>query len=316
MQKQKQKSLEKQHLRHIITRTLTWPTHTNPESGSRKRLAFEDADYLSSGESDIKNPAISTSEVRVNIKHQSCKPATAADASKQQAAEDSDVPLILGRRRLSNDPDYEDDDSDSTPTRRTSRKRRVSGRNALAPRSSSGTMAKRRGLKKLSAETGIAGERSAFQRSSRVPLPPCQPDLARPDAEDDLIILDHSPFHHQTPTSNRLNLPANVINSTQLIVQASTQTHMAPAIVCLSACRNVHDLFAKLTSKCSIRADLAEKISTISATYTWSGKQQRLCKGDDDDFEMFCRILGKAWEKDPARFKDECEISILLHVDE
>ena len=73
-------------------------------------------------------------------------------------------------------------------------------------------------------------------------------------------------------------------------------------------------LFEKLMSECDIGLEDARKISVISVTYTWSGEQQRLRKGSEENFDMFCEIIGRAWEKGADRFNDGCKIEMRLHV--
>lgn len=89
---------------------------------------------------------------------------------------------------------------------------------------------------------------------------------------------------------------------------------MAPVNISLGSIATIDKLYHKLATACELQPDESKKITTISVTYTWSGKQQRLRKGQTEDLELFKEILGKAWERDSARFDEGCEVNMMLHV--
>ena len=102
---------------------------------------------------------------------------------------------------------------------------------------------------------------------------------------------------------------------TRLVVSASNQTGMAPVNIPLGSIATIEQLYYKLATACELRPDESEKIAAVSVTYTWSGEQQRLRKGQTEDLELFKKILGKAWAKDSARFDEDCKVNMMLHVD-
>ncbi len=118
-----------------------------------------------------------------------------------------------------------------------------------------------------------------------------------------------------TPVTNHPSLPTNVIAGTRLLISASNQPDLAPAIIRMPNCSGIDALLARLGSECDLSPEIIKKISNISATYTWSGEKQRLRKSNKEDFDLFREILETAWEKDATRFADGCKINMLLHVD-
>lgn len=118
-----------------------------------------------------------------------------------------------------------------------------------------------------------------------------------------------------TSVINYPSLPTKIIAGTRLLISASIQSDLAPAIIRMPNCSSIDALFARLGSECDMSPELVKKISNISATYTWSGEQQRLRKNNQEDLDLFREILETAWEKDAARFADGCKIRMLLHVD-
>ena len=91
---------------------------------------------------------------------------------------------------------------------------------------------------------------------------------------------------------------------------------MAPVITPLGSVATIEQLYKKLAAACDLRPDMAKKITAISATYTWSGRKQRLRKGNAEDWNTFKSIVEKAWERDSDRSKEACEVLMLLHVEE
>jgi len=137
-----------------------------------------------------------------------------------------------------------------------------------------------------------------------------------------VVISDGSDFaptikKEETLTSvvNHPSLPKNVIAGTRLLISASNQPDLAPAIIRMPNCSGIDALFARLASECDISSEMFKQIFNISATYTWSDEKQRLRKSNEEDFDLFREILETAWEKDAARFADGCKINMLLHVE-
>jgi hypothetical protein len=100
---------------------------------------------------------------------------------------------------------------------------------------------------------------------------------------------------------------------TVLLVSASNQSDKAPISVSLSLCKGIDCLFATLITERGLSA-VARKISLISATYTWNGKRHGMRKGNSDDWLRFTKAVRKAW--DTEKFDDECEIEMMLHVED
>ena len=144
----------------------------------------------------------------------------------------------------------------------------------------------------------------------------------QPQEDDALVMFYHSPFpstikreYPLTPAVDcRWDMPVHILAGTRLIVSASNQPDLAPANIRFPVCGDINSLFAKLSYECDLGREMVNKISNISATYTWSGDQQRLRKGKEEDFDLFREILRTAWERNATRFGDGCKINMLLHV--
>ena len=104
-------------------------------------------------------------------------------------------------------------------------------------------------------------------------------------------------------------------HDTRLVVSASNQPELAPVHINLGSIATIEQLYQKLATACELQPDEAAKIATVSVTYTWSGKRQRLRKGRAEDWEHFKEILEKAWERYSDRFDEGCEVNMMLHVD-
>ena len=90
---------------------------------------------------------------------------------------------------------------------------------------------------------------------------------------------------------------------------------MAPVNISLGSIATIEQLYQKLATACELQPDESKKIAAVSVTYTWSGEQQRLRKGQTEDLELFKDIVGEAWESDSARFEKGCKVNMMLHVD-
>ena len=102
---------------------------------------------------------------------------------------------------------------------------------------------------------------------------------------------------------------------TRLVVSASNQPGLAPVHIALGSIATIEQLYRKLAAACELRLEESRKITAVSVTYTWSGKQQRLRKGQAEDWELFKEVLDKAWERHFDRFDEGCEVNMMLHVD-
>ena len=89
---------------------------------------------------------------------------------------------------------------------------------------------------------------------------------------------------------------------------------MAPVNISLGSIATIDQLYHKLATACELRPGESQKITTVSVTYTWSGEQQRLRKDHAEDLKLFKEILGKAWERNSARFDEGCKVNMMLHV--
>lgn len=162
---------------------------------------------------------------------------------------------------------------------------------------------------------------SGLQLSQRPSRKPAQPRTHQQD--NDMVFIsdgsDYAPTFKKEETSTSVvshrSLPTNVIAGTRFLISASSQSDLAPAIIRMPMCSGIDALFAKMGSECDLSPEMINKISNISATYTWSGEMHRLRKSNEEDFALFHEILETAWEKDAARFVDGCKIHMLLHVD-
>ena len=131
--------------------------------------------------------------------------------------------------------------------------------------------------------------------------PPCTPKFKK---EDSAPVTKHI-----------FNVPGEAIAAIRLSISASTQRHIAPSIVRMTGISSIDELFSRLTSKLGISSHVAEKVSTISATYVWNNQHHRLCRNDPDDFEMLGEFIKQAWEKENERFLEQPTVRMLLHVD-
>lgn len=170
-------------------------------------------------------------------------------------------------------------------------------------------------------DTVQAQASSGLQVSHQTTHKPAHSPIQHQD-NDMIVISDSSDYapnikkeEISTSVINYPSLPTKVIAGTRLLISASTQSDLAPAIIRMPNCSSIDALFAKLGSECDISPEMVKKISNISATYTWSGEQQRLRKNNQEDFDLFREILETAWGQDAARFADGCKIGMLLHVD-
>jgi len=162
---------------------------------------------------------------------------------------------------------------------------------------------------------------SGLQSSQRPARKPAQPPTQQQD--NNMVVIsdgsDSAPTIKKEDNSrsvmNHSSLLKDVYTGTRLLVSASSQSDLAPAIIRMPICSGIDALFAKLGSECDISPEMINKISNISATYTWSREKHRLRKSNEEDFDLFHEILETAWEKDAARFADGCKIHMLLHVD-
>ena len=134
----------------------------------------------------------------------------------------------------------------------------------------------------------------------------------QPQEDDALAMLDQSPLTPATDSGS--DMPVHIIAGTRLVVSASSQPDLAPVNIRFAVCGDINSLFAKLGYECDLGRETVNKISNISATYTWSGDRHRLRKGNEEDFDLFREILRTAWERNAARFADGCKINMLLHV--
>ena len=99
------------------------------------------------------------------------------------------------------------------------------------------------------------------------------------------------------------------------MVLASNQPGLAPVNIPLGSIATIEQLYQKLAAACELRVEESKRITAISVTYTWSGKQQRLRKGRAEDWELFKEVLDKAWNRHSDWFDEGCEVSMMLHVD-
>lgn len=189
------------------------------------------------------------------------------------------------------------------------------------PRSEATPIKRRRISEKESKPLVHTKAPSGLQLSQRPARKPAQPQTYQPN--NDMVVIsdgsDYAPTIKKEETSTSVishpSLPTNVIACTRLLISASSQSDLAPAIIRMPICSGIDALFAKLGSECDISPEMINKISNISATYTWSGEKHRLRKSNEEDFDLFHEILATAWEKDAAFFFDGCKIHMHLHVD-
>ncbi len=110
-------------------------------------------------------------------------------------------------------------------------------------------------------------------------------------------------------------LSKEIVDGTSLSVRVSNQPDIAPAFVNLGLCCDIEALFIVLLSECEIQTSATAKITKISATFPWNGKQLRLRKGRLEDWKLFCNALRHRWQN-PADLNDgTCEVELLVHVD-
>ncbi len=103
---------------------------------------------------------------------------------------------------------------------------------------------------------------------------------------------------------------------TVLLVTASNEPNKAPITVPFTACRTSEQLFSTLINEQGLRSEAGKKVKQISATYTWNQKRHGIRRGRPEDWDRFCKAVRKAWESESDKFEDECEIEMMLHVDE
>ena len=101
---------------------------------------------------------------------------------------------------------------------------------------------------------------------------------------------------------------------TRLVISSSNQPDVAPVFVPLGSVQSIEHLYSQLTTACDLQPSEVEKVTAVSVTHVWSGKKQRLRKGQTEDFKLFNEILAKAWENDLFQHDKECEVLMLLHI--
>lgn len=111
-------------------------------------------------------------------------------------------------------------------------------------------------------------------------------------------------------------IPTYALSKTILLVSASNQPSRAEIAVEFSSCRDIEQLFSALIEARDLRPETAKKVNVISATYSWDKKRLGLRKGKVEDWVRFCRAIRKAWESESVHFEDECEVEMMIHVDE
>lgn len=109
---------------------------------------------------------------------------------------------------------------------------------------------------------------------------------------------------------------AGYVANTILLVTASNQADKAPAAVPFSACQRFDEIFSTLVTELGLPVDTGKKVKAMSATYTWNGKRHRIRRGKKLDWHRFIKAIRKGWESESTKFEDECEIEMVLHVDE
>lgn len=109
---------------------------------------------------------------------------------------------------------------------------------------------------------------------------------------------------------------AGHVAKTVLLVTASNQADKAPAAVPFSACQRFDEIFSTLVTELGLHPDTGKKVKAMSATYTWNGKRHRIRRDKKLDWHRFIKAIRKGWESETTKFEDECEIEMVLHVDE
>lgn len=120
---------------------------------------------------------------------------------------------------------------------------------------------------------------------------------------------------HTNPIMKAEPLSAEIISRTFLHVRADNMDR-GPVRVPFTLCKTSDRLFTSLMSERKIRYELHDRVSDISATFTWNKQSIGIRKGRAEDWAFFCDSLRKAWEKESHRFAEGCNIDIMIHVDE
>lgn len=102
---------------------------------------------------------------------------------------------------------------------------------------------------------------------------------------------------------------------TVLRVEASNDGK-APITVPFDSWKTSEQLFSTLIKEQGLRSEVGKKVRQISATYTWNRRRHGIRRGREADWDRFCKTVQKAWELESDKFEDECEIEMVLHVDE
>lgn len=295
--------MENQIVPHLNIDALTWPANGTAKRNVKKRVSKDHhlhpvsaPDPLSSDDEPL-IPGSSLSQSRVEMKRKDLAAIQRTGVRKHLRTDD--VAPGLGSARPTN--------------------------SSKANRRSEATPIKRRrmtenGSKNLVHAKALSGLQSS-QPSQRPARKPAQPQTQQQD--NYMVVIsdgsDYAPTIKKEETSTSVmshpSLPTKVIAGTRLLISASNQSDLAPAIIRMPNCSGIDALFARLGSECDISPEMVNKISNISATYTWSGEKHRLRKSNEEDFDLFREILETAWGKDAARFADGCKIHMLLHID-
>ena len=337
--KQKRKSVQRQTAERLDISSLMWRSNASPVPKPRKRPAPRNL-FLTSEESDFDKataaPSSDSSMKGRRLWRPVHKSVNMPQEHKQQEKTVANDASVLSDRANFKEENNESHQTEGMHPRRTENSNLLTPTPSLTRYSATPTVVGRSEAmpQKRARVTREAARGAADAHEAEVPSP--RPRFQQParkssergsqhQGDEEVRILDHWPLtpaqpaikseDTQPPVMNRLDLPANVIAATRLIVSASNQAELAPAIVRLSACVSIDTLFTKLISECDLGYETTKKISTISATYTWSGEKHRLRKGSEENFDLFCEILRTAWEREPARFVEGCKINMLLHVD-
>lgn len=102
---------------------------------------------------------------------------------------------------------------------------------------------------------------------------------------------------------------------TFLRVEASNDDK-APITVPFAGWKTSEQLFSTLIKEQGLRPEVGKKVKQISATYTWNKRRHGIRRGREEDWDRFCKTIQKAWELESDKFEDECEIEMVLHVEE
>lgn len=123
------------------------------------------------------------------------------------------------------------------------------------------------------------------------------------------------PIDSNSKNARPVQIPANAMSRTSLLVSADHMRERAPANVPMSDCTTTEQLFDTLVLECNLKGKAANELSEVSATYSWNQKQHLIRKGRTRDWDIFCSDITKAWDREASRSaEDGCEIQMLAHV--